>query len=284
MARRLTAEKIAESLGISRAAVYRLERGEIVKIETLAAVARMLDTSLASLLGVGVEYFDSAVGYFERMRQLEEGSEQILAHFEPVSFLLTTDEYLTDLRRMLVEAAPARDMPAALEEIDCVMQILQQRRRTAAARALSVVSLVGTPEIERFLSIGLVGRFGHDLETLAARRRAAAREVEHVAGLFEREPMGVQLGLVDEVMPHQTFQIFKAKERAVVGVSPFRLGEHPNIHYGVATLTEAAEALKLYTRLFEKAWTKASRGQAAADRLRRLVRTALAQPPLGAAA
>lgn len=64
----LKAEDVAESLGISRAAVYRLEKGEIVKIETLDNLARLLNTSLSSLLGINTEYYSSANGFFERMR------------------------------------------------------------------------------------------------------------------------------------------------------------------------------------------------------------------------
>jgi transcriptional regulator with XRE-family HTH domain len=51
------AEEIAERLGVSRAVVYRMEKGEIVKIETLERMAKLLNTSLASLLGVEVEYY-----------------------------------------------------------------------------------------------------------------------------------------------------------------------------------------------------------------------------------
>jgi len=78
----LLAEDVAERLGISRAVVYRLEKGEIVKIETLERLAHLLDTTLASLLGVEVEYYSTALGLFERMRQLEESSDRILAHFD----------------------------------------------------------------------------------------------------------------------------------------------------------------------------------------------------------
>jgi transcriptional regulator with XRE-family HTH domain len=53
MGRRLSAERIAESLGISRAAVYRFEAGGVVKIEALDRVPLALETTVASLLGVG---------------------------------------------------------------------------------------------------------------------------------------------------------------------------------------------------------------------------------------
>src|SRR5215207_4365820 len=101
-----TATEIAQRIGVSRAAVYRLEKGELVKIETLEKLSELLDVSLPSLLGVGVEYYGNAIAFFERMRQLEEDVVHVLGNFSPISLLLLSDGYMDDLRRMLVEAIP----------------------------------------------------------------------------------------------------------------------------------------------------------------------------------
>ena len=74
----LSADEIAARLGISRTALYRFEKGELAKIETLERLAELLSVSVPTLLGVGVEYIASAVSYFERMRQIEESSEHDL--------------------------------------------------------------------------------------------------------------------------------------------------------------------------------------------------------------
>ena len=97
--RGLAADLVAEQLGVSRAAVYRIEAGEVVKIETLDRLAGVLETSIGSLLGLGVEYYSSATSYFERMRQVEEKSEQVIAHFPPLSYLLTSDNYASQLKK-----------------------------------------------------------------------------------------------------------------------------------------------------------------------------------------
>ena len=102
----LLADEVAERLGISRAALYRMEQGKIVKIETLERLAQLLGTSLASLLGVEVEYYPTARGFLERMRQIEQDAERIVAHFEPISQLLASDDYQEHLRVMLLEAMP----------------------------------------------------------------------------------------------------------------------------------------------------------------------------------
>ena len=103
----MSPEQVAERLEISRAALYNYEKGEgPVKLETLERIAELLDTSLPSILGVGTEYFSSAIAYFERLRQIEAASERILVYYEPVTFLLTSDEYPKLLRDMLIEGLP----------------------------------------------------------------------------------------------------------------------------------------------------------------------------------
>src|SRR5579864_9581079 len=129
MGRGLAAEQVAERLGVSRAAVYRIEAGEVVKIETLDRLAGVLETSVGSLLGLGVEYYASAISYFERMRQIEEKSEQVMAHFPPLSYLLTSDRYAGQLKQTLIEAVPSsiEDTKAYEAEIDAIIAVLEER-------------------------------------------------------------------------------------------------------------------------------------------------------------
>jgi len=89
----LSADEIANRLGISRTALYRFEKGELAKIETLEKLAELLSVSVPTLLGVGVEYVASAVSYFERMRQIEESSEHIIVLAGPISYLLASDAF-----------------------------------------------------------------------------------------------------------------------------------------------------------------------------------------------
>src|SRR2546423_10516913 len=93
----LSADEIANRLGISRTALYRFEKGELAKIETLERLAELLDVSMPTLLGVGIEYVPSAVSYFERMRQIEEAAEHIVVLAGPISFLLASDQFAQTL-------------------------------------------------------------------------------------------------------------------------------------------------------------------------------------------
>jgi len=283
-----SADEIAGKLGISRAAVYRIESGEVVKIETLARLAAELRTSLASLLGVSIEYHASAIGYFERMRQIEEISDQVIAHFPPISYLLTSEHYPVHLKKMLVESLPSyvKDRGKAIREIDVILAILDERKQARRLRRLSVVNFVTIPEIERWLRLGVVGRFDLPEDELAVRRAAARAEVEHLMGLLEGEPMGIQIALIEETLPNITFQLFRGKDRTSLGLSPFRLGgELPNIRLGLAMVTSDAQPVELYEKLADELWQCAHKGRDAAKLLQAVLdRSAIGRSGRAAAA
>ena len=269
----LTPEDMARQTGISRAALYRYEAGHPPKIETLARIADRLGVSLANLLGVGVEYFASAVGFFERMRQLEEDVDQIRVLFGPVSYLLTTDGYDEILPRMLAESVPfdVPDRARALADIETLTGLLLQRKEHYRQRRPAVLSLVSAAELEQLLRLGLVGTHGPPGADPAARRAAARAEVRNIARLLREPPIGVQLGVVIDSSPGASFQIFRRASgpagagRTHVAVSPFRLGVYSNVRLGVATITAAPEAARLYDEMTDTLWARSLKGDRAAD-------------------
>lgn len=274
MGKALTADDIAERLGVSRAAVYRIEGGEVVKIETLERLSVLLDTSVASLLGVGTEYYSSSTSYFERMRQVEEQSDQVVAYFSPVSYLLTSEAYAGRLKQTLLEAIPfgLDDRSGQEAEINAVISILNERKEARRHRRLSVINFVNLPEIERWLKIGAVGRFDLSPDELVDRRRAARAEVEHLIKLIESEPMFVQIAVMKDALPNVTFQLFRSSNRTLLGLSPFRLGgELPNVRTGVAMLTGDDEPVRLYEQLVDELWGRAYKGGEAAAKLRAVI-------------
>jgi len=272
MARRLRSEEVAERLSISRAAVYNLERGEIVKIDTLEKLASLFGVTLPNLLGVEAEYHDSAVSYFERMRQLESRSKRVLANFDPISFLLTSEAYPKILRNMLEESVPHEltDEGSARLNSD-VLKILTARRRFFEESRPSILSLIGARQVEQMLHHGLVGRLGLPAGVQLERKLAARSEVAHMISVLESDPIGVQIGIVVENSPNENFQIFEEPGGVHVAVSPFRLGELPNVRSGVASITTSPDAVGMYRRLIGRLWDGAAKGRDGADVLRRLL-------------
>ncbi len=269
----LSADEIARRIGISRTALYRFEKGEVVKIETLEKLAELLEVSVPTLLGVGVEYVPTAVSFFERVRQIEETSEHIIVLAGPVSFVLASDGFDGRLAEVLAESIPDDfpDSARALDQVTELMDILRQRKEAFRQRRPGVLNLISATEIERFLRDGLVGRLDLPGDVLAQRRRLALDEAEHLATIMEDEPIGVQIGIVPGTLPHAGFQIFRQPDRQILVLSPFRLGEQPNVHAGVAMITSAPEALALHDRMAKDMWHRAVKGAEAAAFMRGLM-------------
>ena len=272
LGRGLTPEALAGRLGISRAALYRAEKGEIRKIEMLTSIPDELGVSLPSLMGVGVEYVSTATAFFERMRQMEVECQQIIGLFSPVSYLLTSDAYDEVLREVLKESAPeGTDAQGSARAVDALMAILKERKAAFRQRRPLIVSLISSADLERFLLHGLAGR--HDLPQaeIDDRRRQARREAEYILGLLRDQPIGIQIGIVREPVPATSFQIFRQADRSVLAISPFRLGEQPNIRLGVALITSAPEAMALHEEIAARLWSEALKGAEAADYLAAMI-------------
>ena len=272
----LSAEEIAQKLGISRTALYRFEKGEVAKIETLEKLAELLEVSVPTLLGVGVEYIASAISYFERMRQIEETAEHVIVLAGPISYVLASDSFDRVLGDVLRESVPdgIGNRERAMAQIDELMTVLRARKETYRKRRPAVVNLIAAAEMQRFLRNGMVGR--HDLPaTLRAERQALARaEAEHFIALMENEPIGVQIGIVQDTLPHTSFQIFRQPDRQILALSPFRLGEEPNIRVGMAMITSAPEALALHEKMARELWASALKGPTAVQYMRTMMRNA----------
>jgi len=269
----LSADEIASRLGISRTALYRFEKGELAKIETLERLAELLSVSVPTLLGVGVEYIASAVSYFERMRQIEEACEHIIVLAGPISYLLASDAFDAALGDVLRESIPDT-LPShkrALDAVDEITAVLRQRKDSYRRRQPGIVNLISAIEMEQFLENGLVGRLGLPEDVRRGRRALARAEAEHFAALIENEPIGVQIGIVADTLPHASFQLFRQPDRQILALSPFRLGAQPNIRVGVAMITSAPEALALHEKMAKDLWQRALKGAAAVQLLRSLI-------------
>ncbi|WP_422071765.1 helix-turn-helix domain-containing protein [Tranquillimonas rosea] len=269
----LTPDEIARRTGISRAAIYRYEAGQPMRVDSLGKIAELLGVSLTSLLGVGSEYFSSAVSFFERMRQLEAEADHITVLFGPVSYLLTTDAFDAVLPDVLRESVPSEvaDPERDTAHGTRVTEILRSRKETYRQRRPNIVSLVSAGELEQFLREGFVGAHLPDETTRAERRAVARSEVENIATLLADPPMGVQIGVIIDALPGSSFQVIGQGPSAQVLVSPFRLGTFANTRIGVATVTAAQESVDLHQSVARDLWRRSLKGQPAADLLGELL-------------
>lgn len=269
----LSADEIARRIGISRTALYRFERGELAKIDTLERLAELLDVSIPTLLGVGIEFISSAVAYFERMRQIEEQAEHIIVLAGPLSYLLASDRFDEVLVELLEESVPAEiaGRERVLADVQTILGLLRERKKTYRKRMPAVVNLVSGLEIERLLRNGFVGKALLPAELHQKRRALARAEIEHFTNLVAQEPIGVQIGVVRDALPQTGFQIFRQPGRKILTLSPFRLGESPNLRVGVAMITSAPEALVLHEKAARDMWADALKGDAASAYLRSLL-------------
>lgn len=274
----LRAEEIAARLGVSRAALYRYEKGEVIKLDTIKRLAELLKISPLSLLGIGVEYISRATLYFDRIRAIEESTDQILHVAGPPPYLVTSDGFDAALAEVLADAAETAgaERAALRAQSDQLIGILQSRKKVYQARRPSIIAILTAGALQRLLEGGVGAGVAVSDRVRAQARAVAAAEVENIAALMEAEPIGVQLGLMPAGEPNGAFRVLRSRERAYLAINPFRLEAHPASQTGVAMITGADEALATHQKVAEALWRDALKGGAAAARVRDLVRAARA--------
>jgi len=272
----LKAEEISARLGVSRAALYRYEKGEVIKLDTVNRLAELLKISPLTLLGIGVEYYSKPVGYAERLRQIEETSDQILQVHGPLCYLITSEHYDALMAQMLEEHADAMgaDRMAARASAEQLMNVMIARKQMYASRKPSIIAILTAAAIQKFLAEGICPLAKVSDRLRVAAREMALREIETMANLMESEPIGLQLGLMAEGEPNGAFTLLRARDRATLAINPFPADALPGAQSGVAMITNAEDAVAAHQRVAELAWREAVKGAAAAERLRALVAAA----------
>jgi len=277
----LRAEEIAARLGVSRAALYRYEKGEVIKLDTIKRLAELLKISPLSLLGIGVEYYHRPVGYFERIRQIEETADQILQITGPLCQLTTSDQFDSAMAAIYTDLADqaGADRAAMRNTAEQLLGILAARKRMYATRRQGIIAIFSMPALRSLLAQGLAGSLPVSDRVRAIARNAARIEVEAMVTAMEIEPMGLQFGVLRQAEASGRFVILRSRDRANLGVNPFAVDGHPTIPLGVAMITGADEAISAHQRAAEAAWREAVKGPAAATLVRELlVETAVHEP------
>ena len=280
----LRAEEIAARLGVSRAALYRYEKGEVIKLDTVKRLAELLKISPLALLGVGIEYYSRPIGFFERLRQMEETADQIMQVDGALHFLTTGDAFDAAYAEALGEAVEAAAVAAAgavngeraqaRAVADQVLGVQAARKRGFGQRRPSVICLLAANRVAALLQNGIAPGLAASERVQRHCRQAAATEVARIADLMESEPIGLQFGLLTANEPSAAFLLLRGRERAGVAINPFRPDGALFTSTGVATITTAEEAVAAHQRAAEGLWREALKGPAGAARLRQMLATA----------
>jgi transcriptional regulator with XRE-family HTH domain len=277
----LRAEEIAARLGVSRAALYRYEKGEVIKLDTVQRMAELLNLSPLTLLGVGIEYYTRPIGYFERVRQIEETTDQILEILGPLCFLITSDPFDTVLAQCFEETVTQAELgggerggiePGMMRsQADQILGTLGARKRMYASRRPSIICMLPLSPLRRLLETGIAPGLALSDATRRRCQQIAAAEIRRMAELMETEPMGLQFGLLPGPEPTSCFTLLRARGRATLVINPFQPDTHPAGQTGVAMVTSADDAVSAHQRVAEASWRDALKGAAGAARLREIL-------------
>ncbi|MBW6397240.1 helix-turn-helix domain-containing protein [Roseomonas sp. HJA6] len=270
----LRAEEIAARLGVSRAALYRYEKGEVIKLDTIRRLAELLKISPLSLLGIGVEYFGRPAAFQERLRQVEEQADQVLQVGGGLCYPVSTDAFDGALAEAWTEAADASpDRLLARTQVEQMLGLLTARKKLHQSRRPNIIALLGEATIARMLTEGVAPGLALSERARMRCRLAARAEVEAIAEQMESVPIGLQIGLIAGGEPAGPFMVMRGRERAHVVGSAFAPDTHPNATAGVAFITAADEAVGTHQRVAEAAWREALKGAEATARIKALLRS-----------
>jgi len=268
----LRAEEIAARLGVSRAALYRYEKGEVIKLDTIRRLAELLKISPLSLLGIGVEYFSRPVAFQERFRQIEEQADQILQLGGAVCYPVTTDAFDSALAEAWGEAADAAtERLGARTAAEQMLGLLNARKKLQQQRRSNIIAMLTEHALRRFLTEGIAPGMAQSDRVRQRCRTAARTEIEALANWAETVPMGLQVGLLPGSEPAGNFVVLRGRDRAHAVGAPFAADISPFGAIGIAMITAADEAVGMHQRVAESAWQQALKGAQAAERMRALV-------------
>lgn len=268
----MRAEEIAARLGVSRAALYRYEKGEVIKLETIRRLAELLKVSPLSLLGIGIEYFARPGAFQERLRGLEEQADQILLVGGAFCYAVTTEAFDGAVAEAWTQAVAAgSDRPAQLSLVEQTLGAMAARKRLYQQKRPTMIGVLSEAALTAALQEGIAPGLPVPDATRTRCREAARREVENIATLMESVPIGLQLGLASGPQPTAAFMVLRGRERAHIITAAIPPDTPPGAVTGVAGITAAEEAVTVYQRVAEAMWRDAAKGAEAAQRVRELI-------------
>ena len=261
----LRAEEIAARLGVSRAALYRYEKGDVVKIETVKRMAELLNISSSSLLGAEYEYYTHNFAFQRIFEGLLNDADSVIFVGNAVCPLLLSRGSVAFINKHII----AGDQPAMYDGGNLRSQVRRpagalQGMLRAAGSLKSVTFICDRYSIEFFLTFGINANTYLDADMREDARSAAKNEMIHLANIAKDTPMGTQIGVLASGRLSMPFCVIESRDVIRVCIAPFPLDTVREATLGVATVTSAEKAVRVHREIAETAWSNSLKGHDAA--------------------
>ena len=264
----MRADEIAARLGGSRAALYRYEKGEVIKLDTVQRLAELLNISPLTLLGVGIEYYSCPDSFFQKITQIEGDIEQILQVSDPVCYQVTSPAY----DAVLLEAHASQQGKEGGALMDAPAILAQSKRRALySQRKPSIISMLPENQIIDFLTHGVGAGFPMSPTLRHKARQVAVQEIRNIITLIDSVPMGLQFSVIPKNITTTSCIFMRRSELMAVAINPFRTDCSAESTAGIAMITSSPEAVATHQHMLETLWQTSLKGREAIDRLKTLV-------------
>lgn len=265
----MRADEIAAQLGVSRAALYRYEKGEVIKLDTVQRLAELLNISPLTLLGVGIEYYSSPDLFFQKITHIECDIEQILQVSGPVCYQVTSPAYDAILLEAHTLQRGKEEGGALIAEPVVLAQT--KRRALYSQRKPSIISMLPEAQIIEFLTHGVGAGIPMSEALRHKARQVAVQEIRNIITLIDSVPMGLQFSVIPKNVTTTSCIFMRRSEQMAVAINPFRCDCCATNTAGVAMITSSPEAVATHQGMLESLWQTSLKGQEAIDRLKTLV-------------
>lgn len=264
----MKADEIAERLGISRAALYRYEKGEVIKLDTIQRLAELLNISPLALLGVGIEYYSCPDSFFKKITQIEGEIEQILQVSDPICYQVTSPAY----DAVLMETR-AYHTQKGRQDVNTPSVILaQSKRRTLySQRKPFITSMLHESRIADFLTYGVGAGFPMPEALRHKARQVAVQEIRNIITLIDSVPMGLQFSVIPKNITLTSCIFMRHCDQVSVAINPFRSDSFADNTAEVAMITSSPEAVAMHQTMLETLWQTSLKGADAIKHLKMLV-------------
>ena len=267
----MSSDDMAERLSISRAALYRYERGAIVKIEILRRLADMLGTTTAELLGCGIETYADPIAFLERTYEIETTATRIVQIGGATCQMATDHSEAEVVEAVLTHLARSEPEPtAATGTAYRLASMFEARRQGYQAWRPTIVVALSRRDVASYLRSGLFADEALPDELRRRCRRNALVQIDALATAMAEQPMDARIGLMASE-PFSTFVIARDESGASLTTNAFGLAERGPAQRTLPMVISDAAAVGAHEAAASSIWRDAHTGRSGSDMLRAMM-------------